>query len=462
MKKQVLNLITLLAIVFTVTGFKTPNSKHTILKKETSNPPKTKKLPVEKANLTIGFIKLTDMAPLAIAKFLGYFEEEGLTVNLEAQANWRDILDKVIDNQLDGAQMLAGQPIAAAVGCGRQAQLITSYSMDLNGNAITVSKEVWDKIKDSIPVEYGKPVHPIPAYALKPVLNFYKHANKPFTFGVVGAYSTHNYQLRYWLAAGGIHPGFYNNNTIQGSKGNTGADVQLNITAPPQMPETLKVGTINGYCVGEPWNQQAVQDNIGVPIVTSKEIWKNHPEKVFVMTKEFTSKYPNTAVAITKALIKAGKWLDNPENRKEATRILSKSAYVDGEKRVIDNSMLGTFEFEKGDVRSVPDFNVFFRYNATYPYYSDGIWFMTQMKRWGQITESKPNEWYLSKIKEVYKPDIWFQAAKLLLEEGFIVENDIPATDGFKPATNEFIDDMYYDGKKPVEYINSFKIGLKN
>lgn len=124
--------------------------------------------------------------------------------------------------------------------------------------------------------------------------------------------------------------------------------------------------------------------------------------------------------------------------------------------------MLGTFEFEKGDVRNIPDFNVFFKYNATYPYYSDGIWFMTQMKRWGQIAEPKPNEWYIDKIKEVYKPDIWFQAAKLLLEEGFIVESDIPETDGFKPVTNEFIDDMPYDGRKPVEYINSFKIGLKN
>ncbi|WP_369410672.1 hypothetical protein [Flavobacterium taihuense] len=124
--------------------------------------------------------------------------------------------------------------------------------------------------------------------------------------------------------------------------------------------------------------------------------------------------------------------------------------------------MLGTFEFEKGDVRSVPDFNVFFKYNATYPYYSDGIWYMTQMKRWGQITESKSDDWYFTKIKEVYRPDIWNRAAKFLLEEGFITETDIPYTDGFKPATNDFIDNMSYDGKKPVEYINGFKIGLKN
>ena len=447
-------------ISFVVFSFKGEDANKTFFK--IIDPPTTKRLVLEKPNITIGFIKLTDMAPLAIAKHLGFFEAEGLNVKLEVQANWRDILDKVIDEQIDGAQMLAGQPIAAAIGCGRQAALVTPFSMDLNGNAITVSKDVWSKIVDSIPQEYGRPVHPIPANALMPALHIYKKLNKPFVIGVVSPYSNHNYQLRYWLAAGGINPGVYSNNNIQGSKGTIGGDVLLNITAPPQMPETLQAGVINAYCVGEPWNQQAVDQGIGVPIITSKEIWKNHPEKVFVMTKAFVEKYPNTAIAITKALIKAGKWLDDPLNRKEATRILSKSAYVDGEKRVIDNSMLGTFEFEKGDVRSIPDFNVFFRYNATYPYYSDGIWFLTQMKRWGQIAEPKTNEWYHTKIKEIYKPEIWMAAAKILLEEGFLAKTEIPVTDGYKPATTEFIDNMLYDGRKPVEYIKGFKIGIKD
>lgn len=461
MKSILLRLSLLIMISFVIFSFKGENANKTFFKTKIIDPP-TKRLVLEKPNLTIGFIKLTDMAPLAIAKHLGFFEAEGLNVKLEVQANWRDILDKVIDEQIDGAQMLAGQPIAAAIGCGRQAALVTPFSMDLNGNAITVSKDVWSKIVDSIPQEYGRPVHPIPANALMPALHIYKKLNKPFVIGVVSPYSNHNYQLRYWLAAGGINPGFYSNNNIQGNKGTIGGDVLLNITAPPQMPETLQAGTINAYCVGEPWNQQAVDQGIGVPIVTSREIWKNHPEKVFVMTKAFVEKYPNTAIAITKALIKAGKWLDDPLNRKEATRILSKSAYVDGEKKVIDNSMLGTFEFEKGDVRSIPDFNVFFRYNATYPYYSDGIWFLTQMKRWGQIAEPKTNEWYHTKIKEIYKPEIWMAAAKILLEEGFLAKTEIPITDGYKPATTEFIDNMLYDGKKPVEYIKGFKIGIKD
>ncbi|PXY41039.1 nitrate ABC transporter substrate-binding protein [Flavobacterium cheongpyeongense] len=462
MKPTLFRLSMLIIVTFIIFSFKGKNPTTTSSKSRITDPPTTKKLVLEKPNVTIGFIKLTDMAPLAIAKHLGFFDAEGLNVKLEVQANWRDILDKVLDQQIDGAQMLAGQPIAAAAGCGRQGALVTTFSMDLNGNAITVSKDVWSKIADSIPQEYGRPVHPIPASALMPALHIYKKQNKPFVIGVVSAYSNHNYQLRYWLAAAGINPGFYNNNNIQGSKGTTGGDVLLNITAPPQMPETLQAGTINAYCVGEPWNQQAVDQGIGVPVVTSREIWKNHPEKVFVMTKEFVEKYPNTAIAITKALIKAGKWLDDPVNRKEATRILSKSAYVDGDKRVIDNSMLGTFEFEKGDIRSVPDFNVFFRYNATYPYYSDGIWFLTQMKRWGQISEPKSNDWYHAKIKEIYKPEIWMSAARLLLEEGFLTKDEIPTTDGYKPASTEFIDNMVYDGKKPLEYIKGFKIGIKD
>jgi nitrate/nitrite transport system substrate-binding protein len=228
------------------------------------------------------------------------------------------------------------------------------------------------------------------------------------------------------------------------------------------MPTVLEQGKINAYCVGEPWNQQAVDVGVGVPLITSKDIWKNHPEKVFATTKEFADNNPNTIIAITKALIRAGKWLDNPENRKEASRILAKEAYVDGEKRVIDNSMLGSYEYEKGDIRVEGDFNVFFKYNATYPYYSDGIWFLTQMKRWGQITGDKSNEWYHSKIKEIYKPEIWLKAANLLLEQGILQKSEIPQTDGYKPATAEFIDHMVYDGKKPTEYINSFKIGIKS
>ncbi len=446
-----------LAMLLFACGGKEAKKTTTTVEAKTS---KTKTLEIEKPQLTFGFIKLTDMAPLAIAKEKGFFEDEGLFVSVEAQSNWKNVLDRVIDGQLDGSHMLAGQPIAAGAGFGRQAKLVTPFSMDLNGNGITVSNDVWSKMKPNVPKDgSGKPIHPIKADALKPVITEYKNSGKAFKMGMVFPVSTHNYEIRYWLAAAGIHPGMYTKENVQGQ---IDAEVLLSVTPPPQMPATLEAGTIFGYCVGEPWNQQAVFKGIGVPVVTNYDIWKNNPEKVFVMTQKFVDENPNTAIAVTKALIRAGKWLDKPENRKEAVKILSMSQYVGAPEAVLANSMTGTFEFEKGDKRDMPDFNVFYKYNATYPFYSDGIWFLTQMRRWGQIPDAKPAAWYANTIKDIYRPDIWKKAAALLVEEGNIPSTDIPKTDGYKPATADFIDGTTYDAKDPIGYINSFKIGNKD
>ena len=420
----------------------------------------------EKEELRFGFIKLTDMAPLAIAYEKGYFEEEGLYVTLEAQANWKVLLDRVIDGQLDGAHMLAGQPLGATIGYGTKADIITAFSMDLNGNAITVSNGVWKEMKKHVPHENGKPVHPISAISLKPVVDDFKSKGKPFKMGMVFPVSTHNYELRYWLAAGGIHPGFYAPHKGDTS-GQIDADALLSVTPPPQMPSTMEAGTIHGYCVGEPWNQQAVFKGIGVPVVTDYEIWKNNPEKVFGVSKEWAEKNPNTHIRVVKAMIRAAMWLDenNNANRPEAVKILSKSQYVGADYEVIANSMTGTFEYEKGDKRDVPDFNVFFRYNATYPFYSDAIWYLTQMRRWGQISESKSDSWYKEIAKQVYRPDIYAQAAKALIVEGKAKLSDFPefATEtGFKPSQTHFIDNIVYDGSQPNAYLEKFAIGLKN
>ncbi|MEW5420322.1 CmpA/NrtA family ABC transporter substrate-binding protein [Amorphus sp. 3PC139-8] len=416
----------------------------------------------EKDELTFGFIKLTDMAPLAIAYEKHFFEDEGLYVTLEPQANWKVLLDRVITGELDGAHMLAGQPLAATIGYGTEAHIITPFSMDLNGNGITVSNEVWEKMKPNIPTnEDGKPQHPISASALKPVVEEFKQQGKPFNMGMVFPVSTHNYELRYWLAAGGIHPGYYGENDTTGQ---IQGDALLSVTPPPQMPSTLEAGTIYGYCVGEPWNQQAVFMEIGVPVITDYEIWKNNPEKVFGITAEFAEKYPNTTLAITKALIRAAIWLDENDNanREEAVEILSKPEYVGADAEVIANSMTGTFEYEKGDKRQVPDFNVFFRYNATYPFYSDAIWYLTQMRRWGQIPEAKPDSWYDETAKKVYRPDIYLKAARMLVEEGLADEADFPwETDGYREPTDAFLDGVVYDGRKPNAYIESLSIGLK-
>nr|WP_298143182.1 CmpA/NrtA family ABC transporter substrate-binding protein [uncultured Pseudomonas sp.] len=418
----------------------------------------------EKDELKLGFIKLTDMAPLAIAYEKGFFEDEGLYVTLEAQANWKVLLDRVITGELDGAHMLAGQPLGATIGFGTKADVVTAFSMDLNGNGITMSNSVWEEMKKHLPMENGNPVHPIKADALKPVIEQYKAQGKPFNLGMVFPVSTHNYELRYWLAAGGISPGYYA--PAKGDiTGTLNADALLSVTPPPQMPATLEAGTINGYCVGEPWNQAAVFKGIGVPVITDYEIWKNNPEKVLGVSKSWADANPETHKRLVKALIRAGMWLDenNNANRQEAVEILSRPEYVGADAEVIANSMTGTFEYEKGDTRAVPDFNVFFRHNATYPYYSDAIWYLTQMRRWGQISENKPDSWYFDIAKQVYLPEVYRAAANELIAEGKAKAEDFPAAseEGFRAPTNEFIDGLTYDGRQPNAYINQFKIGLK-
>src|SRR5579871_5177133 len=422
----------------------------------------TAQLQPEKPELKLGFIKLTDMAPIAVAKELGFFEDEGLYVTAAPQANWKVLLDRVITGELDGAHMLAGQPIGATIGIGTKAHMITPLSMDLNGNGITVSNAVWAEMLPFVAKGAdGKPVHPIKADVLKKVVDKFKSEGKPFNLGMVFPLSTHNYELRYWLASGGINPGFY---SPTDTSGQILGDALLSVTPPPQMPSTMEAGTILGYCVGEPWNQQAVFKGIGVPVITDYEICKNNPEKVFGMTADFANKYPNTVTAITKAMIRAGMWLDENgnANRQKAVQILARPEYVGADAKVIANSMTGTFEYEKGDKRPVPDFNVFFRYFATFPYYSDAIWYLTQMRRWGQIAEAKSDDWYIETAKSVYRPDLYVAAAKALVDTGMAKKDDFPfGSDGFRAPTNEFIDGITYDARKPNDYIKSLKIGLK-
>lgn len=424
-------------------------------------------LDLEKDELKFGFIKLTDCAPIVIAKEKGFFEDEGLQVEVIAQPNWKTLLDNVINGNLDGAHMLSGQPIAATIGFGTKAHIITAFTMDLNGNGITVSNSLWSKMQENDEaLNSPTPPHPIKADSLKPVAEEILEGGKKMQMGMVFPVSTHNYEIRYWLAAAGIHPGLY---TVTDKTGRTDAMVELSVTPPPMMPTVLEAGSISGYCVGEPWNQQAVKKGIGVPVTTNYDVWKNNPEKVFGMTQEWAEENPNTAIAVTKALIRAGKWLDATDasgklvNREEAVRFLAKPNYVGADYEVIKNSMTGSFTFQKTDVRDMPDFNVFFKYYCTYPWYSDGIWFLTQMRRWGQITESMPESWYHETAKKVYRPDIYLEAAKHLIEEGHLEKSEVPfGTDGYKPATTDFIDGVEYDGKKPLEYLKKHTIGNKS
>lgn len=419
---------------------------------------------IEKDSLKFGFIKLTDMAPLAVAFEKGYFDDEGLSVQLEAQANWKVLFDRVVSGELDGAHMLATLPFGGAIGFGTKADLVSAFTLTLNGDAITVSNDVWKQMKPQIPMQNSKPVHPIKADALKPVLEKYKSEGKPFNMAMTFPVGTHNMKLRYWLAAGGIHPGFYE--PAADTSGQINAEAMLSVTPPPQMPATMDSGTIVGYCVGEPWNQQAVFKGIGVPVISDYELMKNSAEKIFAVTQSWADKNPKTHIAVVKALIRASMWLDaeNNKNRNEAVEMLSQKQYVGADYEVLANSMNGTFEYEKGDKRELPDFNVFFRHHGSYPYYSDAVWSLTQMRRWGQINEAKPDSWYLETAKKVYRPDVYRAAAKALINEGKAKASDFPPENetGFKPPQADFIDGIAFDATKPNDYLNQFAIGLKS
>ena len=201
-----------------------------------------------------------------------------------------------------------------------------------------------------------------------------------------------------------------------------------------------------------------------MPVVTAYHIWTRTPEKIFGMRKDFTEKYPNTTLAVTKALLRAAMWLDedNGKNRQEAAKIFSKPEYIGADYDVIVGPITGVYQYEKGDTRPLPSFNIYFKDDASYPYYGDAVWYLTQMRRWGQITEAKPDTWYEETAKKVYLPDVWLKAAKELVAEGKMSETAIPQTDGYRTSAGDFIDGIVYDGRKPNEYLAKFPIGNKN
>jgi nitrate/nitrite transport system substrate-binding protein len=229
------------------------------------------------------------------------------------------------------------------------------------------------------------------------------------------------------------------------------------------MPATMEAGTIDAYCVGEPWNEAAVFKKIGAPVITDHDIWNFNPEKVLGLRKDFAEQYPGTTAALIRAVIKAQYWLDENKNanRNEAVEIIARPNYVGADAEVIAASMTGKYTFEAGDTRATPEFNIFFRQYAGYPYYSDAIWYLTQMRRWGQIPVTQPDKWYLKTAKAVYRPDLYLRAAETLVKAGAIPADGIPDTDGFKEAQGGFIDGLVFDAHKPNAYLEQFPIGLK-
>lgn len=409
----------------------------------------------EKSQVKLGFIKLTDMAPLAVALENGYFDDEGLSVQLEAQPNWKVLQDRVLDGQLDGAHMLAGQVLASQAGLTGSEKLQTALVLDLHGNACTISKTIWQTLA-------AKQVPTIPMNA-----GLLAAIPEQLKFGMVFPVSSHNYELRYWLAAGGLHPGLYSPQTGDNS-GQQDADVLLSVVPPPQMPAAMEAGTIAGYCVGEPWNQQAAARQLGVPVITNADIRGHMAEKVLGVNQQWAAKYPVTHLKLVKAILRATYWLDEQQNahRAEAAAMIAAPHYVGADVNIIKRSMTGQFEFAPNDIRPAPDFNVFFRYQANYPFYSDGIWYLTQMRRWGQISSAKTDAWYLDTAKQAFQVNVFQQAVQALVKEGHLQASDFPnlATEtGFKAATSyQFIDQKLFDARQPNQYLQQFSIGLKD
>ncbi len=407
---------------------------------------------LEKTKLNLGIIPLTDCAPIVIAHEKGYFKKYGLETIISKEASWANIRDKVSLGALDGAHMLAGMPIAATLGVGAIAKpTITAYSMDLNGNAITVSNELYDKMVKADPESMKQ--SPISAKALKKVIDEEKKAGKePLTFAMVFPVSTHNYQLRYWMASAGIDPD---------------NDVRMIVIPPPQMVSNLNAKNIAGYCVGEPWNERAVTMGIGKVLITSYEIWNNNPEKVFGVMQEWANKNPNTHKALLMAMIEASQWMDKPENRMEVVKIISDKSYVNAPIDVVKMSMTGTFQYQKDEkAKPLADFNVFNRYAATFPWRSHAEWFISQMIRWGQI--EKPLN-IKATAESIYRPDLYREAAKALgvayptidyKSEGTNSKlwtlND--ATSPIEMGSDMFFDGKTFDPKKIVEYIGNFEV----
>ncbi|MEQ8281536.1 MAG: CmpA/NrtA family ABC transporter substrate-binding protein [Parvibaculum sp.] len=352
---------------------------------------------IEKTDLTLGIIPLTDCAPLVIAHEKGYFSKYGINSQISKEASWANIRDKVSIGALDAAHMLAGMPIASSLGVGAiKKPTITSYSMDLNGNGITVSNELYDRMVEADPEAMVE--RPVSARALKKVIEADKAAGAdPMTFAMVFPVSTHNYELRYWMADAGIDPD---------------KDVRLIVIPPPQMVANLRAQNIVGYCVGEPWNERAVIAGMGKTLVTNHEIWNNNPEKVVGVNLDWAEKNPNTHMAMIRALVEAAQWMDKPENRLEVVEIISRKSYVNAPVDVVKMSMTGTFRYAMDEEpRPLPDFNVFYRYAATFPWKSHAMWFISQMIRWGQI--EKPLD-IAKTAGEIYRPDIYREAVKSL------------------------------------------------
>ncbi len=408
---------------------------------------------LERNDLRLGFIALNDAAPLIVAKERGFFEAEGLRVDLAREASWANIRDKVAAGVLDGGHMLGPMTLAATMGVGGERTPMTvPLSLNLNGSAVTVSKGLADALRAIDPE--GMSGHPKSARPLARLIEARRTAgDRPVTLAVVFPFSMHNYELRYWLAAAGIDPD---------------RDIRMVVVPPPRMAEKLKAGEIDGFCVTAPWNALAVEDGDGEILIYASELWRVGPDKVFGVTRSWADDHPAALSAVIRALLKAAAWADASGNRAELAAMISAPPYVSAPETVVRQSLVGSPPYVKGTSGSSSlDYLIYHRYAASFPWKSHALWFLTQMLRWGQIG---PEIDIRAVADAVYRPDLFRAAARELGEPAPLIDEKVEggragpwvlseATAPIDMAPDLFIDGRVFDPADPLAYAAGFEIG---
>ena len=373
----------------------------------------------EKKEVKIGFIPLTDCASVVIASVMKFDEKFGIKIVPTKEASWAAVRDKLVNGEIDAAHVLYGLIYGLQLGLGGpKKDMAVLMNLNHNGQAITLSRKLYDKgVKDGA--------------SLKALIDKEKG---DYTFAHTFPTGTHAMWIYYWLAAHGIDPF---------------KDVKTITVPPPQMVANMRVGNMDGYCVGEPWNNRAIVDKIGFTANTTQEIWKDHPEKTLGCTAEFVQKNPNTARAMTSAVLEASKWIDaSLSNRQKTADIIADRAYVNTDKDVIVARMLGRYDNGIGKTWDDKDYMKFYSDGyVNFPYLSDGMWFMTQHRRWG-LLKTDPD--YLAVAKQVNRIDVYKDAAAATKTA---LPKDVM-------RSTKMIDGVVWDGRDPKRYAGDFKIKI--
>jgi nitrate/nitrite transport system substrate-binding protein len=337
----------------------------------------------ETAALNFGMIALTDCSPIVIAHEKGLFKKYGINSTVTKGANWAAIRDSLSSGSIEATHMLIGMPIASTMGLAGSPKkpMIIPWLMNRNGQAITLKSE-WKGKVGADP---------------KALLPFVKQANalgEPLSFAMTFPPGTHAMWMRYYLAAGGINPD---------------KDISLITVPPPQMVANMRIGKMDGFCVGEPWNARAIADKIGFTSVSTQDMWKDHPEKVCAFTAEFADKNPKTVKAALKALHEASVWLDNMDNRPEQCDIVSKPTYINCDAKTILGRLQGHYDYGDGRTKEDEFYMHFSQRNCNYPQPKYAKWFLAQYRRWG-LVKGAPD--YEGIAKQVMRTDIYEEAMK--------------------------------------------------